>query len=237
MSDAALADSDIQLIEWRSTGAIICPGLTWEEWQERWASLDQTSRSINWLIGDYLAYAEDNWPEEWAQAIDPKYAHQKRGPLWVARRIPFSRRREKLSWSFHRELAALPETEQETWLTLAEKDPDTWTVQHLTEERNKAHKKVEPEPVTQSAGPGRPGDNGGPPLPNSLPEGLITQEREGATIRQDLKEIFDRNKPAGVMDPLLTAWEDFYVLVTEHTEPPEGVTEADIAQARQLLKL
>jgi hypothetical protein len=48
---------------------------------------------------------------------------------WVSASIEVSRRREKLSWTHHSEVAALPSGEQDEWLDLAEQN--TWTVREL----------------------------------------------------------------------------------------------------------
>jgi len=42
--------------------------------------------------------------------------------VYVANRFPISRRREKLSWSHHAEVAALQESAQEVWLDRAATD-------------------------------------------------------------------------------------------------------------------
>lgn len=106
------ADDKPPIIELRPTCLIVCPGIEFEEWQAAWNSLDQTSRSINWLIGDALAYGEQFFPERWSQVLDAQYVEPHRGALRVALRIPPPHRREALSWSAHREAAAAETIEE-----------------------------------------------------------------------------------------------------------------------------
>jgi len=81
-------------------------------------------RSIQWWIGDWVAYGERSYGETYTQAIEVTgQAYQTLNDVvWVARKFEFSRRRENLSWSHHREVAALEPPEQEGWLDLAERN-------------------------------------------------------------------------------------------------------------------
>ena len=71
---------------------------------------------------DWSAYGERWYVETYAQAVD--LTGRDYGSLanmtYVAKQVDFSRRREKLSWSHHQEVAPLEPDEQDTWLELAE---------------------------------------------------------------------------------------------------------------------
>jgi N6-adenosine-specific RNA methylase IME4 len=83
--------------------------LSFEDWQNIGRQLQFYERAIMWHIGDWLRYGERKWGERYAQAIeDTGYSAQSlMDSRWVAQRIEFSRRRENLSWSHHKEVAAL----------------------------------------------------------------------------------------------------------------------------------
>ncbi len=93
---------------------------------------------------------------------------QKSGPVWVCSKIEPARRRPTLSYSFHRELAALPVEEQERWLTVGASAVDpAWSVAKLKEEM-----KAEKERLAQYPNNGSP--NGAdstwnPPAPGDEP--------------------------------------------------------------------
>jgi len=75
----------------------------------------------NWL-GDWLAYGERAYGETYAQALDATdYEYGTlRDAMWVTKQFALSRRRDNLSWSHHREVAALPPDRQDHWLDRAE---------------------------------------------------------------------------------------------------------------------
>jgi hypothetical protein len=108
----------------------ILPGTGWDEWQGLWSSADRMSRSINFWVGDALNYALAAFPDTWSQVVDEKYIHQQHGPMWVCSRIEAGRRRAGLSYSMHRELAAIRDPRlQDEWLDRAE--AGKWTVKQL----------------------------------------------------------------------------------------------------------
>ncbi|MFQ6041080.1 MAG: hypothetical protein ACE5PV_09510 [Candidatus Poribacteria bacterium] len=58
---------------------------------------------------------------------------------WVAKRIPISRRRETLPWSYHQEVAVLEPDVQDKLLEKAEKEK--WTLRKLRQEIRKEKQK------------------------------------------------------------------------------------------------
>lgn len=117
------------------THLVVCPGLSWEEWQEKWAAVDQTHRAILWWVGDALIYAEDNFGDQWAQAVDAQYADQHRNAMWVSRQIPVSERVAGLSWSAHRETASLGAEERREILAMAKREG--WGARQIAAERKR----------------------------------------------------------------------------------------------------
>ena len=174
-----------RIAEWRPTCLVLVPGLSFEEWQSTWNSLDQTERSINWLIGDCLLYGEDNWPEEWAQVVEGRYSEKRRGALWVSRRIPPAERRENLSWSAHRETAALEPAERRELLNMAEREK--WGTREIVIEIRRRKEAVR---ATQ------PGYNGGPLLDDVLVRDVDADEEDDPAPTPPVSPDLDRRRTA-----------------------------------------
>lgn len=75
-----------------------------------------------WGLGDLILVMEERFPEQVAQLMEASgrspatCSHHAR----ISSRIPLERRRQGLSWSHHREVAALEPGEQDVWLGRAE---------------------------------------------------------------------------------------------------------------------
>ena len=88
----------------------------------RWLSV---SRSVMWWIGDWLRFGDGKWGETSAQAVEDtgRQGQTLLDAQWVASKfVDNSRRREELSWSHHKEVAALPPAEADELLDLAERE-------------------------------------------------------------------------------------------------------------------
>jgi 16S rRNA G966 N2-methylase RsmD len=81
-------------------------------------------RSVMWWIGDWWRYGDHEYGDRAAQALDQDtFSYQTfMDAGWVSGRVETSRRREVLSWSHHREVAALEPAEQDEWLDRAESE-------------------------------------------------------------------------------------------------------------------
>ncbi len=72
-------------------------------------------RACQWWIGDWINYGDAAYGEKYAQALDETGLDVQTlmNAAWVAGRIPAGLREERLSWTHHREVAALePEPRQ-----------------------------------------------------------------------------------------------------------------------------
>jgi len=96
--------------------------LPFAEWQEVGIQLRKIESGVNWWIGDWLRYGEHRYGETYAQAVEQTdLAYQTlANTVWVAGKIEPSRRREKLSFKHHAEVAALEPDEQDALLGEAE---------------------------------------------------------------------------------------------------------------------
>ncbi len=110
--------------------------MTFEQWEAVGETLQYMQGAINWWVGDWLNVGERKWGEEYAQAIEEtgwKY-QDLANCKWVAGKVEFSTRVEKLSWSHHREVANLSPNEQAYWLDLAALN--NWSVIDLQKARS-----------------------------------------------------------------------------------------------------
>jgi hypothetical protein len=95
--------------------------LSFDTWLEVGRRLSTVVTSSAWCLGDWLIYGEISFTGRYREAIERTSLDYQtlRNYAWVARKIPFSRRWEKLSFGHHAEVAALPEPEQDYWLRKA----------------------------------------------------------------------------------------------------------------------
>lgn len=94
---------------------------TVDEWREVGGILRRLDASIQWLIGDWMAYGERVWGQTYEQvAAETGYSYQTlRDYSWVARNVGLSIRIDKLSFSHHRLVASLSPEQQQEWLDYA----------------------------------------------------------------------------------------------------------------------
>jgi hypothetical protein len=98
--------------------------LTLVEWVRQGQCLGTVSRASGWWIGDWTRYGNAKYGEKYEEAarITGYDVHTLMNMAYVASRFEISRRREKLSFSHHAELAAFPPNEQERWLNRVEQE-------------------------------------------------------------------------------------------------------------------
>ena len=103
-------------------GLLLPEGTTPLEHQQIGTLLMRQQRAFQWAVGDWGAFGEAKFRQTYEQMQSILGVEYQTFANWVyvAKAIPFSRRREKLSWALHAEIAALPEPAQERWLRDAE---------------------------------------------------------------------------------------------------------------------
>ncbi|WP_176955620.1 LmbU family transcriptional regulator [Sinosporangium album] len=106
----------------KRTSLSLPPGLSITEWRHLGRQMFVISDSSAWWLGDWLIYGETYYPDRYKRAVlETSLDYQTlRNYAWVARKFTLSRRRDKLSFQHHAEVAGLPEGEQDIWLTRAE---------------------------------------------------------------------------------------------------------------------
>lgn len=104
-----------------TTGLLIEDGATQEAWQNVGDVLFALEGSLNWLIGDWLAYGESyQWGDipQLAESMGLDYGHL-RNLKWVCQNVNLSLRSDKLSFAHHKAVASLSPQDQRYWLELA----------------------------------------------------------------------------------------------------------------------
>ncbi|WP_370664602.1 LmbU family transcriptional regulator [Streptomyces sp. IBSBF 2507] len=112
-------------------GLQIPVGLSFETWERAGSQLAGIVDSSAWWLGDWLVYGKDNYADRYQlgiRAAGLKY-QTLRNYAWVSRRFKLVRRRHRLTFQHHAEVASLPQEEQEHWLDRAEKMG--WTTKQL----------------------------------------------------------------------------------------------------------
>lgn len=107
----------------RTTGLYLAdPNLSYEQLEAVGGLLGWMHQSLRFAIGDYLRMLEEMYPERFSQGAEVLGISEEglREYLRVSEKVPRSVRREKLSWSHHRAVAALEPPEQKQWLERAE---------------------------------------------------------------------------------------------------------------------
>jgi hypothetical protein len=104
------------------TGLHLPGQLPFDRWISIGRHLSETASASAWCLGDWLIYGEARFTGRYRDAIEQTSLEYKtlRNYAWVARRFTLSRRRGKLSFAHHAEVAALSEPEQDFWLQKAE---------------------------------------------------------------------------------------------------------------------
>ncbi len=131
LHDAARDDQWLRrLIEpkWLQERALELPtGLSYEQWAAIGNTLRAMERNALWWLGDWWNYGEREYgamaSQEAKEAVEDATGYDWQtvnDAGWVNRRFEFSRRCENLSWSHHREVAALEPQEADHWLYRAE---------------------------------------------------------------------------------------------------------------------
>ena len=94
------------------------------EWAAHGRRLGVMGRGVGWWLGDWLRFGNAAYGERYGPAARMTgYDKQSlMNMVYVASRVEPSRRREKLSWSHHAEIAAFDAPDQEAWLDRAERD-------------------------------------------------------------------------------------------------------------------
>jgi hypothetical protein len=106
----------------RRTTLTIPNGMPIDAWRNLGRQIFAISDSSAWWLGDWLIYGQTQYPDRYKHAIAATSLDYQtlRNYAWVARRFAPHRRRERVSFQHHAEVASLSEEEQDAWLTQVE---------------------------------------------------------------------------------------------------------------------
>lgn len=115
-------------------GLLLPRQLPFDTWVGVGSYLSSILSSSAWCLGDWLVYGEATFNGRYHDAIKMTSLDYQtlRNHAWVARCFPMSRRRDRLSFTHHAEVAALAEPEQDFWLRKAEEHG--WSAKRLRRE-------------------------------------------------------------------------------------------------------
>ncbi|MEV4380639.1 LmbU family transcriptional regulator [Streptosporangium sp. NPDC049644] len=152
----------------RRTGLQFPTQIPFANWESIGRQLSLIADSSAWWLGDWLVYGEKQYADRYRTAIERTSLDYQtlRNYAWVARRFGLPRRRDKLSFAHHAEVAALSAPEQDLWLQRAEQH--AWSRNRLRKElrqaaalRNGEGEPAEaPSPPVNGAGTGVPAGSG-----------------------------------------------------------------------------
>jgi hypothetical protein len=97
--------------------------LSLDEWEKLGERLGNAERSIGFMIGDWINYAEEKWGEKYNDAIAATGLEYQtlRNYAWVAKRVHLSARADNLPFRHHQVVAKLKNSEEQRhWLKAAE---------------------------------------------------------------------------------------------------------------------
>lgn len=97
--------------------------LAFDRWQAIGRKICGVADASTWWLADWARFGEDRYGDRYREAVAiTGCGHQTlRNYAWVARRFDVSRRRDRLSFAHHAEVAALDQDEQDAWLDRAER--------------------------------------------------------------------------------------------------------------------
>ncbi|GEM_PF-797765 len=133
-------------------------------WRRIGRQINLIGDSSQWWLADWLVYGQSRFPGRYKQAVEETGLEYQtlRNYAYVARRFDVSRRRDKLSFQHHSEVAPLPEPEQDLWLDRAQ--TFGWSLSEFRQHLRNARQNRD------GARGGRPprASNGQPPRPREV---------------------------------------------------------------------
>lgn len=127
--------------------------LPYDEWRRAGARIVRMVNSSAWYLGDWLVYGETQYADRYREAVESFGLNYQtlRNYAWVARRYSPSRRRDKLNFHHHMEVAKFSAEEQDRWLDQAIES--RWSVQRLRQQVQQALNGVDEGSVKQQVVP------------------------------------------------------------------------------------
>jgi hypothetical protein len=118
------APPTLEKAQFLNNALILDESLSRPEWDNIGTFLKTANKAVQWWIGDWLNFGERKWGEMYTQALEQTDYEQGslRQMKWVSSKVQLCTRVHNLDWTHYREVADLPQPQQELWLTYAEKN-------------------------------------------------------------------------------------------------------------------
>jgi hypothetical protein len=131
VAPALVGRSQQTQVQMNRIGLHIPAGLRYDDWAKTGRQLSGIVDSSAWWLGDWLVFGKANYADRYQLAIQHAGLRYQtlRNYAWVSRRFPTDRRRSKLSFRHHAEVASLQVDEQDRLLDHAELEQ--WTTKQL----------------------------------------------------------------------------------------------------------
>jgi hypothetical protein len=112
-------------------GLRVPANMTFDSWERAGCQLASIVDSSLWCLGDWLVYGKQHYADryQWGVRAAGLQYQTLRNYAWVSRRFELRRRRPRLSFQHHAEVASLPLDEQDRWLDRAERE--MWSTKQL----------------------------------------------------------------------------------------------------------
>jgi hypothetical protein len=125
------------------SGLQIPAGTDFDAWTTMGRRITGVANACAWCLGDWLVYGEEAFGSRYKKALHATSLDYQtlRNYACVARRFEMSRRRDRLSFQHHAEVASLPDAQQDLWLRRAERG--RWSRNELRRQlRGERHAKL-----------------------------------------------------------------------------------------------
>ncbi|TQS19112.1 LmbU family transcriptional regulator [Microbispora sp. KK1-11] len=108
----------------RRTSLSLPQRMSLEDWKRVGRQISHINDASTWWLGDWLVYGRECFPDRYKRAVeDTALDYQTlRNYAWVAGRFSRQRRRARLSFQHHAEVAVFSEHIQDMWLDRAEEN-------------------------------------------------------------------------------------------------------------------
>lgn len=104
-----------------SVGLTVVGDLHFDEWMDLMQTLTRMETAFQFAIGDALIWGEARYGERYSQAMEATgLTYQALANMvWVARKVPIQNRLDGLSWTHHRVVASVDQSDQPPLLSMA----------------------------------------------------------------------------------------------------------------------
>ncbi len=105
--------------------------LSYEDWEKAGEKLARIANTSAWCLGDWIVHGQERFRDRYQYAVQKAGLDYQtlRNYAWVSRKVPQARRRHRLSFQHHAEVASLDAAEQDHWLRQAE--ANNWSRNNL----------------------------------------------------------------------------------------------------------